>query len=35
MGKSQGFRGLPPKETPIVFPPPEGGRSQATQLKVQ
>jgi hypothetical protein len=27
--------GLPPKETPSLFPPPEGGRSQATQLKVQ
>jgi hypothetical protein len=35
MGKSQGFRGLSTKETPILFPPPNGSRSQATQLKVQ
>jgi hypothetical protein len=34
MGKSQGFRGLSPKETPSLFPPPEGGRSQAGQLKI-
>jgi hypothetical protein len=33
LGKSQGFRGISPKETSSLFPPPEGGKIQATQLK--
>jgi hypothetical protein len=35
MGKSQGFRRFSPKLTSSLFPPPEGGRSQANQLKLQ